>query len=125
MLGKRPEGIVDVCKSKVSVVACYLDPQQDMVNSATANDDNNNIDIFSLVKREIYEETGIIEEKHIVDLICMGLIDNKEKNQINVPFCCKLNIPAKVGNASENELSDIIVPSLCIYDETITCLLYF
>ncbi len=66
---------------------------------------NNNIDIFSLVKREIYEGTGIIE----VDLICMGLIDNKEKNQINVPFCCKLNIPAKVGNASENELSDIIV----------------
>jgi hypothetical protein len=125
MLGKRPEGIVDVCKSKVSFVACYLDPQQDMVNSATANDDNNNIDIFSLVKREIYEETGIIEEKHIVDLICMGLIDNKEKNQINVPFCCKLNIPAKVGNASENELSDIIVLSLCIYDETITCLLYF
>jgi hypothetical protein len=125
MLGKRAEGIVDVCKSKVSVVAGYLDPQQDMVNSATANDDNNNIDIFSLVKREIYEETGIIEEKHIVDLICMGLIDNKENNQINVPFCCKLNIPAKVGNASENELSDIIVLSLCIYDETITCLLYF
>jgi 8-oxo-dGTP pyrophosphatase MutT (NUDIX family) len=61
MLGKRAEGIVDVGKSKVSVVAGYLDPQQDMVNSATANDDNNNIDIFSLVKREIYEETGIIE----------------------------------------------------------------
>jgi hypothetical protein len=50
MLGKRAEGIVDVGKSKVSVVAGYLDPQQDMVNSATANDDNNNIDIFSLVK---------------------------------------------------------------------------
>jgi 8-oxo-dGTP pyrophosphatase MutT (NUDIX family) len=146
VLGKRAEHMVDVGKSKVSVVAGYLDPKQDMVNSPT---DNNNIDIFSAVKREIYEETGIIEEKHIVDLICLGLIDNKEKNQINVPFYCKLNIPAKEFevkdkssphelefskiviidnsvksiddfiNAAENELSDIIVPTLCIYKDLI------
>jgi hypothetical protein len=147
VLGKRAEGIVDVGKSKVSVVAGYLDPKQDMVNSAAVNaDDNaNNIDIFGAVKREIYEETGIIGEKHIIDLICMGLIANKEKNQINVPFYCKLNIPAKEFevkkrsrsqelefsqiviidnsirsiddfiNAPENKLSDIIVPTLCIY----------
>lgn len=149
VLGKRAEHIVDVGKSKVSVVAGYLDPKQDMVNSATDNDNGNNIDIFSAVKREIYEEIGIIEEKHIVDLICLGLIDNKEKNQINVPFCCKLNIPAKEFevkdkssphelefskiviidnsvksiddfiNAAKNELSDIIIPTLCIYKNLI------
>lgn len=146
VLGKRAEDIVDVGKSKVSVVAGYLDPKQDMVNSV---DDNNiNINIFSAVKREIYEETGIIEEKHIVDLMCMGLIDNKENNQINMPFYCKLNIPAnefEVKNASssqeefskiviidnsvqsiddfisapENQLSDIIVPTLWIYKDLI------
>lgn len=148
VLGKRAEDIVDVGKSKVSVVAGYLDPKQDMVNSDAADDDNNNIDIFSAVKREIYEETGIIEEKHIIDLMCMGLIANKENNQINIPFYCKLNIPAKefeVKNSSssqkefskiiiidnsvqsiddfisatENQLSDIIIPTLWIYKDLI------
>jgi hypothetical protein len=80
--------------------------------------------------------------------MCMGLIDNKENNQINMPFYCKLNIPAnefEVKNASssqeefskiviidnsvqsiddfisapENQLSDIIVPTLWIYKDLI------
>jgi 8-oxo-dGTP pyrophosphatase MutT (NUDIX family) len=142
VLGKRAEDI-DIGKSKISVAAGYLDPEKDMVNSANSD---NTLDIFSGIKREIYEETGITN-RDIVDLVCMGLINNKEKNQINAPFYCKLDISAKEFetnkrpqqaefsqiimvdntvrsiddfiNRPENELSDVLVPTLSMYKSLI------
>jgi hypothetical protein len=90
VLGKRSKDI-DIGKSKNSVAAGYLDPEKDMTNSANSD---STVDIFSGIKREIYEETGITNGD-IVGLVCMGLINNKEKNQINAPFYCKLDISAK------------------------------
>lgn len=138
VLGKRSKDI-DIGKSKNSVAAGYLDPEKDMTNSANSD---SAVDIFSGIKREIYEETGITNGD-IVGLVCMGLINNKEKNQINAPFYCKLDISAKEFetnkrpqqaefsqvimidntvrsidefiNGPENELSDVLVPTLSLY----------
>jgi 8-oxo-dGTP pyrophosphatase MutT (NUDIX family) len=145
VLGKRAKDI-DIGKSKISVAAGYLDPEKDIVNSANSD---NTLDIFSGIKREIYEETGVTN-RDIVGLACMGLIDNKEQNQINAPFYCKLDIFAKEFetnkmpqqaefsqiimidntvrsiddfiNGPENELSDVLVPTLSMYKSLNRCI---
>jgi 8-oxo-dGTP pyrophosphatase MutT (NUDIX family) len=93
ILGERSAAGVDAGKSTISVPAGYTDPQKDVTCTSTKNNENS-IDIFNAIRREIYEETGI-EQKDIGDLICMGLIDNKELNQISASFYCKLTILSK------------------------------
>jgi predicted NUDIX family phosphoesterase len=117
------------------------------VTSTNNKNNENSIVIFNAIRREIYEEIGI-EEKDIGDLMCMGLIDNKDQNQISASLYCKLTILSKelmkkegskneaefsqiilvensvqsiddFINTSQNELSDIIVPTLEVYKSSI------
>jgi 8-oxo-dGTP pyrophosphatase MutT (NUDIX family) len=146
ILGERSAAGIDAGKSTISVPAGYIDPKKDVTSTSNKNN-KNSIDIFNAIRREIYEEIGI-EEKDIGDLICIGLIDNKEQNQISASFYCKLTIlskelmkkngPKKEAefsqiimiensvqsiddfiNASQDELSDIIVPTLEMYKNLI------
>jgi predicted NUDIX family phosphoesterase len=59
------------------------------VTSTNNKNNENSIVIFNAIRREIYEEMGI-EEKDIRHLMAMGLIDNKEQNQISASIYCKL-----------------------------------
>jgi predicted NUDIX family phosphoesterase len=59
------------------------------VTSTNNKNNENSIVIFNAIRREIYEEIGI-EEKDIRHLMTMGLIDNKEQNQISASIYCKL-----------------------------------
>jgi 8-oxo-dGTP pyrophosphatase MutT (NUDIX family) len=107
ILGKRSAVDTDIGKNKISVIGGYLDPSNDL-----SNRNNKIVDIFQAVTREIYEETGI-NNKNIVELICIGLIDNKEHNQINLPFYTKLDISAEqikahITTPQEKEFSQII-----------------
>ncbi len=91
VFGKRSLSI-DASKDTISVVVGYLDPHKDFVRQTTfCSDNSNKIDIFSGSRREIHEETGI-QEKNIVDLVCIGIIDNKQQNQMNVPFYTKSSL---------------------------------
>ena len=81
ILGKRSSSGTDTGKNKISVIGGYLDPTKDLVNH-----NNTVVDTFHGIKREIFEETGIDDDKDIVDLACIGLFNNKEYNQINLPF---------------------------------------
>ena len=142
VFGKRSSDI-DAEKNTISVVAGYLDPRKDFVRTTYLDSDGWKIDIFCGIQREILEETGI-EPVNIVDLFCMGLIDNKQYRQMNIPFYASLNISAKeitkmrekltdtefsgllfiennkrsisrLKEMSANKFSDIIIPILEIY----------
>jgi 8-oxo-dGTP pyrophosphatase MutT (NUDIX family) len=91
ILGRRSSSI-DSDKSSISVVAGYLDPRKDLIRVPHSN--SQRVDIFYGICREIHEETGI-EKKDIVELTCIGLIDNKLHNQINIPFYARLNLLAQ------------------------------
>jgi 8-oxo-dGTP pyrophosphatase MutT (NUDIX family) len=148
LIGRRSSN-TDASKSSFSVVAGYIDPEKDIsdgYNHVTATS-MKKIDIFNGMIREIYEETGI-KEGEIKQLICIGLLDNKKHNQINIPFYSILDISASEilqrGSShsskefselftiddtkeaieaflktTEDQLSDIIVPILHIYRSVI------
>jgi 8-oxo-dGTP pyrophosphatase MutT (NUDIX family) len=106
ILGKRSPADTDIGKNKISVIAGYLDPNKDLDKRT------NMVDVFRAVSREIYEEIGITDN-NIVDMICIGLIDNKKHNQINLPFYTKLDISVEqiktsIMTPQEKEFSQII-----------------
>jgi 8-oxo-dGTP pyrophosphatase MutT (NUDIX family) len=109
ILRKRSAVDTDIGKNKISVIGGYLDPSNDFYNR---NNNNIVVDIFGAAKREIYEETGL--DKNILDLICIGLIDNKEHNQINLLFYAKLDISV------EQIKANIMIPQEIEFSQIIT-----
>ena len=115
---------------KITVVSGMVD-KRDIVQ-------NEQIDVFGCIRREIQEEAGIIKEE-IQDLSCMGLVDNFEHHNVYVPFFGHVSIPfnqiierrndgeiikiTKIKNSKSaiqdelqnTNLSDITKPTLEIY----------
>jgi 8-oxo-dGTP pyrophosphatase MutT (NUDIX family) len=150
ILGRR-SSTIDGSKSSISIVAGYLDPRKDLKNiskNGIKSGQVRSVDIFYGITREIFEETGV-KVNHIVDLFCIGLIDNKEQKQMNLPFYARLNISSDevisksttisdpefsdiffIGNTEQsigkfiksksNKFSDLLIPTLKIYTEFIT-----
>lgn len=115
VFGKR-SSVIDAEKNTISVVAGYLDPRKDFVRQ-TNSDSNHKIDIFYGIQREIQEETGI-QHVDIVHLFCIGLIDNKQHNQMNIPFCANLSMSSNEIIKKREKLSNIEFSELLFIDNT-------
>ena len=115
---------------KITVVSGMVD-SRDIIQ-------NEQIDLFGCIRREIQEETGIKKEE-IGSLSCMGLVDNFKHNNVYIPFFGCASIPfnqiterrndgeildfikiknsktAIQGKLQSTSLSDITKPTLEIY----------
>ena len=142
---------IDGSKYALSVIAGYLDPHKDIlcIHNKDGSDYVDIVDIFHGIEREIYEETGIAAYD-IVELVCLGIIVNRNQNQMNIPFCGTLNISSdevvtkrsktqdsefseilfvqndlrsinEFMNAQSNEFSDLLTSTLEIYSD-VTCI---
>ena len=148
----RRSSSIDGSKSTISVIAGYIDPQKDIVCNNKKDDPDyaEIVDIFHGIEREIFEESGIPAHE-IVDLICLGIIANREQNQIYIPFYGTLNISSaevirkisevrnsessetlfvhndlrsinEFTNAQSNEFSDLLTSTLQIYSDVTSLL---
>jgi len=130
VLGIRNKQVA-VEPGKITVVSGMVD-DKDIV-------DFKKVDLFSCINREIEEEIGV-KPKEISDLLCIGLVDSKYGQNTHVPFFGRTNLHfneilqrendgefseiIKLGNSeieisailnNNNNLSDILVPTLQIY----------
>ena len=76
VFGKRSEKI-DLSKGRISIPSGWVDPSSDI--------NEGQIDVFSAVKREIYEEVGI-PSTGVKNLICLGIIKNPSFTHTFLPF---------------------------------------